>query len=41
MSSGYANFTGGARYPPRLDREGKLKIIRASAIDLKPSCNFR
>ena len=29
MPSGFANMTGGARYPPRLSREGKLELTKA------------
>ena len=29
MLSGNAHFTGGARHPPRLDREGKLELTKA------------
>ncbi len=30
MPSGYAHFTGGARHPPRVHREGKLELTKAS-----------
>ena len=29
MPSGFANMTGGARYPPRLSWEGKLELTKA------------
>jgi hypothetical protein len=30
MPLGYAHFTGGARHPPRVHREGKLELTKAS-----------